>query len=73
MYILIANAHQGIKRFERLLENSARKGRFSKVASVIRHSINDNDMFDILEIQRLKADILSELLTSPLKLLISLK
>src|SRR5215203_6359029 len=54
----ISITHEGIKRFERLLENTTRRGRVSKYASVIKHSINDNEISNILEIQRLRADIL---------------
>ena len=63
----ISITHEGIKRFERLLENAARKGRISKNASVIRHSINNNEMSNVLEIQRLRADILKQAFSSSVK------
>jgi hypothetical protein len=63
----ISITHEGIKRFERLLENTTRRGRVSKYASVIKHSINDNEISNILEIQRLRADILKQAFNSSAK------
>jgi predicted transcriptional regulator len=60
----ISITHEGIKRFEKLLENRARTGRASKNASLIRRSINNNEMSNVLEIQRLRADILKQAFNS---------
>ena len=56
----ISITHEGIKRFERLLENTAQKGQVSKDAPVIKHSIDDNEMTSILQIQRSRADVLKQ-------------
>jgi predicted transcriptional regulator len=49
------------------LENTTRRGLVSKYASVTKHSINDNEISNILEIQRLRADILKQAFNSSAK------
>jgi hypothetical protein len=56
----ISITHEGIKRFERLLEIATRRTRVGKHASLIRHSMNTNDVSNVLEVQRLRAHILKK-------------
>jgi hypothetical protein len=55
----ISITHEGVKRFERLLEKTKQKGRISKHAS-IRHSLDSTEISNVFEIQRLRADILRQ-------------
>jgi hypothetical protein len=62
--LAVSSLSESIREAERLLENRARTGRDSKYASVIRHSLNNNEMSNVLEIQRLRADILKQAFNS---------
>lgn len=55
----ISITHEGVKRFERLLEKTKQKGRISRHAS-IRHSLDSTEISNVFEIQRMRADILRQ-------------
>ena len=54
----ISITHEGIKEIENLLEDSSQTYSSSKIASQIKRSIDENELSEILEIQRLRYDVL---------------